>query len=207
MVQQPGLALMRVCIFSSENELCDILSVESKGAGYNIEQKFNAPQKLLEFISRSNTDYIVLIDIRRPHEYLVELISELCASRPLAIVALVNSGGSLGRRAMEAGAQVFLHDPVSAKDICVGFSVAAFQHSKQARLDSEIRQLKEKLAERKLIEKAKGILMDAASVSEDEAFRLIQRQSQEKRKPMAEIATSIISTTQLVQEASRVRER
>jgi response regulator NasT len=198
---------MRVCAFSSENELCDILAVKSQGAGYDVEQKFNSPQKLLEFISRSNTDYIVLIDIRRPHEHFVELISALCADRPLAIVALVNPGGSLGRRAMEAGAQVFLADPVSAKDICAGFSVAALQHAKQERLESEISQLKEKLAERKLIEKAKGILMDAASVTEDEAFRLIQRQSQHKRKPMAEIATSIISTTQLVQEASRVRER
>jgi len=207
MVQQPGLAPMRVCIFSSESELCDILAVESQGAGYTVEQKFNAPQKLLEFISRSSTDYFVLIDIRRPNEHFVELISGLCASRPLAVVALVNPGGSLGRRAMEAGAQMFLADPVSAKDICAGFTVAALQYGKQARLESEIRQLQEKLAERKLIEKAKGILMDAASVTEDEAFRLIQRQSQHKRKPMAEIATSIISTTQLVQEASRVRER
>jgi response regulator NasT len=71
-------------------------------------------------------------------------------------------------------------------------------------LDDDIRLLRDKLADRKLIEKAKGILMESAKVSESEAFRLLQKQSQDQRKPMVEIATLIISATELVK-AARAR--
>ena len=206
MVQKAGLAPMRVCIFSAEEELCEGLALESQEAGYRVEQKFNEPQKLVEFISRSNIDQIVLIDVRRRREESLKLIRELVASRPLAMVALADSADAgLGSRALEAGAQALLVDPAKAKDISAAFAAAAYQHAKQSRLESEILRLREKLAQRKLIEKAKGILMDAAKVTEAEAFRLIQKQSQDKRKPMAEIASLIISATQLVQEAARAR--
>lgn len=206
MVQQPGLAPMRVCIFSPEKELCESLAFDSQGAGYGVEQKFNQPQKLVEFISRSNSDHIVLIDARRQREDRLKLIKELCSDGPVAMVALANEADiSLGSRAVEAGAQAVLVDPVKAKDIRFAFTIAVHQQAKQARLQSEIKRLQEKLVERKLIEKAKGILMDAAKVTEAEAFRLIQRESQDKRKSMAEIATSIISATQLVEEAARAR--
>ena len=207
MVQQAGLAPMRVCIFSPEEELCEGLALDSQEAGFRVEQKFNEPQKLVEFISRSNIDQIVLIDVRKRREERLKLIKDLGASRPLAMVALADAGDVVlsSVALLQAGAQALLVDPARAKDICAAFAVAVYQQAKQSRLESEIHDIREKLAQRKLIEKAKGILMDAAKVTEAEAFRLIQKQSQDKRKPMAEIAASIISAVQLVKEAARAR--
>jgi response regulator NasT len=102
---------------------------------------------------------------------------------------------------MEAGAQALLINPIEAKDVYAAFTTAIYQQSRQVRLEDDSRGLRDKLAERKLIEKAKGILMESANVSESEAFRLIRRQSQNKRKPMGEIATLIISATELVRSA------
>ncbi len=204
MVQQAGLAPMRICIFSPEEELCESLALGSQGAGYQIEQKFSEPRKLEEFISCSNFDFIVFIDVRRQREQCLQLIKDLCASGPRAMVGVVNEADSrLGAQAIDAGAQALLVNPVDAKDIRAAFTVAAHQQAKQSRLESEILSLREKLAERKLIEKAKGILMDSARLSEAEAFRLIQKESQDKRKRMSEIATSIISATELVTAAKR----
>ena len=118
------------------------------------------------------------------------------------MVALANETDStIGARAIEAGAQAILVNPIDPQSICAAFTTAVQQQAKQARLEGDILSLSEKLAERKLIEKAKGILMDSAKVSEAEAFRLIQKQSQDQRKPMAEIATLIISATELVRAA------
>jgi response regulator NasT len=118
------------------------------------------------------------------------------------MVALANETDfRLGARAIEAGAQALLVNPVEPQYICAAFTAAVQQQAKQARLEDDIHNLSEKLAERKLIEKAKGILMETAKVSEREAFRLIQKQSQDKRKPLAEIATLIISATELVSAA------
>jgi len=204
MAQQAGLAPMRICIFSPEEELCESLALGSREAGYQVEKKFSEPRKVEEFVSCSNIDLIVLIDVRRQREECLKLIKDLCASRPRAMVAVANEADSrLGAQAIEAGAQALLVNPVGAKDIRAAFTVAAHQQAKEWRLESEILSLREKLAERKLIEKAKGILMDSARVSEAEAFRLIQKQSQDKRKRMSEIATSIISASELVREAKR----
>jgi response regulator NasT len=104
-------------------------------------------------------------------------------------------------RAMEAGAQALIINPVEERGIYAAFTTAIHQCARQALLEDDIRAIREKLAERKLIEKAKGILMESAKVSESDAFRLIQKQSQDKRKPMAEIATLIISATELVRAA------
>jgi len=206
MVQQAGLAPMRVCVFSTEEALCESLALDSAGAGYRVEQKFKEPQKLVEFISCSNIDHIVLVDVGRQFEERLKLIRELCARRPLAMVAVADQSDlSIGARVIQAGAQALLVNPVQAKDIYAAFTVAAHQQAKQAKLEGEILYLREKLAERKLIEKAKGILMDSAKVSEAEAFRLIQKQSQVKRKPMVEIAKLIISATELVREATQGR--
>ncbi len=94
MVQQAGLAPMRICIFSTEEEFCESLALGSQGAGYQIEQKFTEPRKLEKFISCSNIDLIVLIDVSRQREECLKLIKDLCASRPRAMVAVANEADS-----------------------------------------------------------------------------------------------------------------
>jgi len=206
MVRQAGLAPIRVCIFSPAVNWCERLVLDTEEAGYTVEQTFSQPQRFVEFIKRSNIDHIGLIDARQRDEQVFTLIKELCAQRSVAVVALEKSLDSgPNSSALAAGAQALIIDPVNPKDISCAFAVALFQHTKQSRLDDELHELRERLANRKLIERAKGMLMRAAKVSEPEAFRLIQKQSQDKRKSMVEIATSIISASQLVEEASRGR--
>ena len=202
MVQKPGLAPMRVCVFSPEDKVCEQLIHNSELAGYKVEGKFSEPRQLLEFISCSNIDHVVLIDLGSQPEHHLQLISDLGTTRPLAIVALANKTDPVVcARAMEVGAQSLLIDPIEAKDIFAAVTTAVHQRSRQLRLEDESRELHAKLADRKLIEKAKGILMESANVTEGEAFRLIRKQSQDKRKPMAEIATLIISAAELVRSA------
>ena len=67
------------------------------------------------------------------------------------------------------------------------------------RLQDDVDELKSTLRERKLIERAKGILMSRRHLSESEAFRLLQRQSQDRRIPMAKLAESIIQTDELLE--------
>lgn len=201
---QAGVAPIKVCILSPEAERLEELVLDSAAAGYRVEQKFSEDQQLAEFIAASNVDHIVLIDVRQQGEERFNLMRQLCAKRPRAIVALTGEADpALGARAVQAGAQAVLVSPLRAQDISAAFSMAVHQQAKQVWLEGEISSLRDKLAERKLIEKAKGILMDSARVSEAEAFRLIQKQSQDKRAPMAEIAKLIISATEMVKEASR----
>ena len=206
MEHQAGLAPTKVCILSPEPELRERLAVESAAVGYRVEQKFSEDQQLVDYLSASSVDHILLVDLQSQTEQRFNLIKQLCAERPRAIVALAAEADSaLGALAVQAGVQALLLTPFRAKDISAAFSVAIHQQAKHVSLEGEINYLREKLAERKLIEKAKGILMDSAKVSEAEAFRLIQKQSQNQRAPMVSIAKLIISATEMVKEASRAR--
>jgi uroporphyrinogen-III synthase len=83
------------------------------------------------------------------------------------------------------------HSPGEIKFVTtVGFLVGA--EIEMARLDSEVSDLAARLETRKLVERAKGLLQAALGVSEEEAYRVLQRQSRQKRKPMKEIAEAII---------------
>lgn len=203
MVGRAELAPVKVCILSSQKSLHGSLDLESIGSGYKIEQSFSDPQTFVDFFAASSSYHVVVVDLRDQCELRLSLIKELSASRPLAVVAVASdkAGSGLGERAIEAGAQALLVDPVSAPHVRAAFTTAIYQQARQERLENEICLLREKLAERKLIEKAKGILMDSAEVNEAEAFRLMQKESQDKRKPMIEIAELIISAADLVKAA------
>src|SRR5215813_9702840 len=130
MVRQAGLAPIRVCIFSPTVELCESLVLNTEEAGYTVEQTFSQPQRLVEFVGRSNVDHIGLIDARRRDDQVFKLIKELCAQRSVAVVALekeIDSGPTSA--ALAAGAQALIIDPVNPKDVSCAFAVALFQHT------------------------------------------------------------------------------
>ena len=208
MRQQAQATPMRVCIFSNDKSSCENLVLQATRANYIIAGQFNELEGFKDFISSSLLDHIILIDVSDYSSKSLEIIKELCIKRPLPIIIVANrSDNNLIARAVEAGAQVVLVKPVSLEDVAVAFSVAVHQQAKQARLESELDRLRAKLEERKLIERAKGILMDSAGVGETEAFQLLQKESQNKRRSMVEIARGIISTTELMQHSVREKGR
>src|SRR6185503_11254675 len=105
MEHQAGLAPIKVCILSAEPELRQRLALDSAAAGYQVEQEFSEDQQLVEFITASAGDHIVLIDVQDQREERLQLMKQLSARRPLAIVALTaEADASLGARAVQAGA-------------------------------------------------------------------------------------------------------
>lgn len=206
MRQRAQATPMRVCVFSKDKSSCENLALNTTQANYMVAGKFNTLEELTEFMSSSVLDHIILIDVSNHSSKPLEIIKELCTKHPLPIVVVTDdSDNNLAARAIEAGAQDVLIKPVSMEDIVVAFSVAVHQQAKQAKLESELERLHTKLEERKLIERAKGIIMDSARMSETEAFQLIQKESQNKRRPMVEIARGIISASELMMHPARAK--
>ena len=202
MVEQAGMAPLRVCIFSPEEALRSKLGTYAEQSGYRVEQNFTDTSALAEFVCSASVDHIVLIDVREQVEHRLRTIREISDKRPLAIIGVGHENNQgLGQPLVEAGAVFLLSCPIRVHDVRGALGIAVHQHARQLRLENEIINLRGKLEERKLIERAKGILMDSAKVTESEAFRLIQRQSQDTRKRMSEIATQIISAAELVRQA------
>ncbi len=88
----------------------------------------------------------------------------------------------------------FLIKPFDEGTLLTAVELAGLWHAEVAGLENEIRKLKDRLEARKVVEKAKGILMAKFGLSENEAFRRIQKQSMNRRIPMRAVAEAIILT-------------
>lgn len=95
-------------------------------------------------------------------------------------------------KAKDAGVVGYLIKPAEENDMLANLQITLATYDKIKSLQGELIQLKGSLATRKTLERAKGLLMEHLAITEEEAFKRIQRQSMEKRKSMKDIADSII---------------
>lgn len=129
----------------------------------------------------------------------IDLASQLMKSRrcPMIIISAY-SDMELVRRATDAGVYGYLIKPVSGEALAAQIEVAIRRFDEQERLFTENAQLAENLATRKLVERAKAILMKRLNLSEPDAHKRLQQESQRRRIGMPEIAKKIIESDDLL---------
>ena len=141
---------------------------------------------------------VVMMDVKMPDMDGIEAARILTQERIAPVVLLTAfSQRDLVERAKEAGVVGYLVKPFRESDLGPAIEVALARFAEFRALEKEVANLQETLETRKLVDRAKGILMDTQNLSEAEAFRKIQKMSMNTRKPMKEIAEAII----LAQEA------
>ena len=99
----------------------------------------------------------------------------------------------LVERARDAGVMAYVVKPFTISDLVPAIEIASSRYQQMAALKSEVSDLNERLETRKLIDRAKGILMQALNLSEPEAFTWIQRTAMDRRISMKAVAQAVIS--------------
>ncbi len=141
---------------------------------------------------------VVIMDIKMPDLDGIEAARVLTEEKIAPVLLLTAySQRDLVDRAKEAGVVGYLVKPFREQEIVPAIDIAFARFQEFRELEKEVGNLRETLETRKLVDRAKGILMDQQGLSEAEAFRKIQKMSMNTRKPMKEIAEAII----LAQEA------
>jgi len=136
---------------------------------------------------------VVIMDIKMPDMDGIEAARILTQERIAPVVLLTAfSQRDLVERAKEAGVVGYLVKPFRESDLGPAIEVALARFQEFRSLEKEVFDLQETLETRKLVDRAKGILMDTQGLNESEAFRKIQKMSMNTRKPMKEIAEAII---------------
>ncbi len=155
------------------------------GEGCNGEEAIALAQKL-------SPDLIVM-DIKMPVMDGLEAVRRINAERTIPVIMLTAySQPELIQQATELGVYGYLVKPIKEADILPTIEVALARANELFALQKVVGDLKESIEIRKLVEKAKGILMENYGLSEAAAFRKIQKLSMDKRKPLKEIADAII---------------
>ncbi len=144
---------------------------------------------------------VLIMDVKMPDLDGIDAAKILTEERIAPVILLTAySQKDLVERAKEAGVVGYLVKPFKESDLGPAIEVALARFEEFMALHKEVDDLKLAFETRKLVERAKGILMDTQNLSEAEAFRKIQKMSMNIRKPMKEVAEAIILANQTEEE-------
>lgn len=184
----------RVIIADDESVICMDLREMLNNLGYLVVGEAGDGRSAVSLARELRPD-VVLMDIKMPDMDGIEAARILTEERIAPVVLLTAfSQRDLVERAREAGVVGYLVKPIKEDDLSPAIEVALTRFAEFRELEKEVDDLQDQLETRKLVDRAKGILMDRQQLSEAEAFRRIQKMSMNTRKPMKEIAQAIILT-------------
>jgi AmiR/NasT family two-component response regulator len=136
---------------------------------------------------------VAVFDIKMPGMDGIEAARILTEEKIAPVVLLTAySQPDLVEGAKEAGVVGYITKPMRESDLTPAIEVAMARFSEFRALEKEVGDLKQALETRKLVDRAKGILMDTQGLTEAEAFRRIQKMSMNKRRPMKDVAEAVI---------------
>jgi two-component system, response regulator PdtaR len=136
---------------------------------------------------------LVILDVKMPKVDGIDAASQIAGKRIAPVVILTAfSQRELVERARDAGAMAYLVKPFAKHDLVPAIELALSRFAELQALETEVAGLTERLETRKVVERAKGILMTKQGLSEPEAFRWIQRTAMDRRTTMKAVAEAII---------------
>ena len=141
---------------------------------------------------------LVIMDIKMPKLDGIQAAKVLTEDKIAPVLLLTAySDRELVDRAREAGVVNYIVKPFRDAELLPAIEIAMARYAEFQEMDKKIGDLTEVLETRKLVERAKGVLMDTQGLKEQEAFRKIQQLSMNNRKSMREIAQAILLTAQI----------
>lgn len=149
-------------------------------------------------LSRELRPDLVVMDIKMPKLDGIQAAKVLTEEKIAPVLLLTAySDRELVDRAREAGVVNYIVKPFRDAELLPAIEIALARYAEYAEIGKKIDDLQETLETRKLVERAKGVLMDTQGLKEQEAFRKIQQLSMNTRKSMKEIAQAILLTAQI----------
>ncbi len=144
-------------------------------------------------LAREQRPQLVIMDIKMPGLdglQAAERITEQDLGAVLILTAF--SQRDLVHRAAEAGAMGYVVKPFQKADLMPAIEIALARYSQLSALRKETASVSEQLAVRKLVDRAKGVLMDRDGMSEAAAFRFLQKRAMDQRRPLREVAEDVL---------------
>jgi response regulator NasT len=161
--------------------------------GYTVVGEAGDGERAVELAKELRPD-LVILDIKMPKLDGLAAAEQIAAARIAPVVILTAfSQRELVERASEAGAMAYVVKPFGAKDLLPTIEMAVSRYSEISALEKEVGDLTERLEARKVIDRAKGVLMTEHSMTEPDAFRWIQRTAMDRRTTMRAVADAVIA--------------
>ena len=152
-------------------------------------------------LARESLPDLYLFDVEMPSVDGLEAATRLAADglrRPVVVVTGVDDPGLI-ERSIASGVSAYLTKPVDARELEAALALAAARHAEFEALEAEVDRAQQALEDRKMVERAKGLLMTALDLSEPDAFRRLQLTARERNLRLADVAARIVEQQRLLE--------
>jgi response regulator NasT len=188
---EPNQEPVRIVVAEDE-ALIRMDLVEMLGeAGYLVVAQASDGAEAITLVAEHKPD-LAILDVKMPILDGISAAEEIIATCPVLMLTAF-SQRELVDRARDAGVMAYVLKPFTINDLVPAIEIAISRHLQMKSLAAEVADLHERLETRKIIDRAKGILMAALNLTEPQAFSWIQKAAMDRRLTMKEVAEAVIS--------------
>jgi response regulator NasT len=189
---------LKVLLVDNSPERTAILRAALEKARYDVAAVLESSLALLKAVEDHQPD-IIIIDTDSPSRDVLEHVVMVSRDQPRPIVMFSSDGdGETIREAVRAGVSAYIVDGLAANRVKGIVDVAVARFDEYQKLAAELAEANLKLSERKLVDRAKGILMKSRGFSEDEAYHALRKLAMTRKKRLGEAAKMVIDMEDLL---------
>jgi response regulator NasT len=190
--------MLRVMLVDDSQEDVSLLKEGLINAGYDVVAVAAAALALADRVTELQPD-VIIIDTESPTRDVLEHLSVVSARDPRPIVLFTEDRENATiQAALGAGVSAYVVAGMQPERLRPILEVAVARFEREQALREELRDAQTKLAERKVIERAKGFLMQQKGVSEDEAYRLLRKLAMDRNAKLLEVAQQVVDVAKLL---------
>jgi len=188
---------LRVLIADDESIRLLSLAAQLTALGHRVVAEAAQGDEAVRLAAEHRPD-LVILDIKMPVMDGIEAAERITQAQPIPIILVTAySEAQLVERAARANISAYLMKPVAEDDLLPAITLALARFREFESLRREVADLRDALDARKVVEKAKGILMRRLGLTEDEAFKRLQKQSQDTNRKLAEVAEAVVTADRM----------
>lgn len=190
---------MKIMLVDEQPERFELLDEALRAQGHEVVARVAVGTDLVAAFERARPD-VIIVDLDSPGRDTLESMRTISRRTPRPIVMFTSDGDSATiERAVKAGVSAYVVDGLRPERVRPVLDVAMHRFREHQRLRNELEHTRMQLTERKLVERAKGLLMKKRGLDEDSAYQALRRMAMERNLKLAELARSVIAAAELLE--------
>ena len=189
---------MRILVVDDSEERGKAVKQALDGTDCIVVGQAHSSAALRDVLKRQDVD-VVIASMSSPDRDTLESFRNSADENPRAVVMFVDEDGAdMASEAVRAGVSAYIVDGFSSKRVRSVLEVAILRFREFQRLRDELEKSKAALADRKVIDRAKGVLMEQRDLSEADAYALLRKTAMAQNQKIVDVAKSVLSVTELL---------